>query len=448
MRITFLRPHLIDARSGDAMQPLAFAVLAGVTPPDIETDFFDERLEELPLEHSTDLVAITVETYTARRAYQIARHFRRRSIPVVMGGYHPTFLPEEALRFADAVVLGEAEDTWPQVVEDARRGRLQRIYRSTSQPSLTRRCFDRKLFAGKAYKFLVPVQYGCGCRFACDFCSIHSFYGSYTHQRPLNEVIAEIEALHTRHILFIDDNLLVDRQKVLQLCEALTPLRIKWGCQISIDAANDETLLKAMARSGCIMTFIGFESLNMENMHSMRKGWVHKQGSYREAIHKFHANGILIWGSFVFGYDHDTPDVFNLTAEFAIDAHLALVNFLTITPTPGTLLYQRLEKEARLLFPRWWLDSNYRYGQAVFRPAKMTPEQLTEGCLRARRMFYSYSSIFKRSWDSQCNSSSFESMLLYWATNLLYRREMTNKLGHRLGSSEPLSINELQTGNR
>ncbi len=438
MRITFLRPHMMHDRSGDAMEPLAFAVLAGLTPPDVELDFFDERLEDLPLDHVTDLVAITMTTYTARRCYQVASHFRKRGIQVVVGGYHPTFLPEEALNYADAVVVGDAEEVWSQVVEDARQRQLQRIYKSEKQPDLKSLRFDRSIFAGKRYKPLVPVQYGRGCHFACDFCSIRSFYGSHTRQRPLNELIAEIESLDAKYILFIDDNLFSERQKALVLFAAITPLKIKWTCQISIDVAYDDVLLDAMARSGCIAALIGFESLSADNLHTMRKSWAHKKGSYAEAIRKFQEHGILLWGSFVFGYDQDTLDTFDRTAEFAIASKMTLVNFAAITPVPGTTLYQRFQKEGRLLFERWWLDPAYQYGQAVFRPKNMTPEQLTEGCVRARNAFYSYSSIFKRALDWKCNSSSPDRIFFFWAANLLYKSEVSRKIGKILGDSEPL----------
>lgn len=442
MRITFLRPHIRDVRSEDAMEPLAFAVLAGLTPSDVELDFFDERLEDLPLDHPTDLVGITLSTYTARHSYQVANHFRRRGVPVVVGGYHPTFLPEEALHYADAVLVGDAEGAWPQVVEDARRGQLQRIYKADAHPSLEGRLFDRSIFAGKRYKPLVPVQYGYGCRFGCDFCSIHSFYGSTTRQRPLREVVAEIEALAARYVLFIDDNLLVDRQKMLDLLDAITPLKIQWTCQISIDVARDEILLKAMKRSGCIVVFIGFESLAAGNLRTMRKSWAFRGGSYEDAVNRLHENGIMVWGGFVFGYDHDTPDTFEATAEFAINSRLVLANFLTITPTPGTRLYQRLEGEGRLLLSRWWLDPAYGYGQAVFRPARMTPDQLTEGCLRARQHFYSHSSLFRRLLDPKCIGGTSKNILLCWGANLLYRRELPRKLGWPLGSGEPLLMPE------
>ncbi|MCK5646091.1 MAG: cobalamin-dependent protein, partial [Anaerolineales bacterium] len=203
MKITFIRPHITDVRSPTAMEPLVFAILAGLTPKDIELDFFDERVEPIPTDHDTDLIALTVDTYTARRAYQIATQYRTRGIPVVMGGHHPSFLPKEALVYADAVVIGDAEGVWAQLVRDAKQGRLQEIYKDTKQPSLEKLKFDRSIFNGKDYKLVVPVQYGRGCKYSCDFCSIHAFYGFHTRQRPVAEVVSEIEALNRKYFIFI-----------------------------------------------------------------------------------------------------------------------------------------------------------------------------------------------------------------------------------------------------
>ena len=185
MKITFIRPNLYDGRSSDAMHPLCFAILKRLTPPDVTTVFYDERLEDLPLDEPTDLVAMTVETYTARRAYQIAALYRSRGIPVVMGGYHPTFLPDESLQFADAVVVGDAEGIWPQVVEDARSGKLRRLYQQNEFPSLSGSDPDRSIFKGKRYAPLTLVQYGRGCKYNCNFCSIRAFYGNSLRQRPV-----------------------------------------------------------------------------------------------------------------------------------------------------------------------------------------------------------------------------------------------------------------------
>ena len=438
MKITFIRPHITDVRSSTAMEPLVFAILAALTPPDVELDFFDESLEPIPDDHATDLVALTVGTYTARRAYQIATQFRQRGIPVVMGGYHPTFLPEEALVYADAVVIGDAEGVWGQLVRDAQRGKLQRVYRQSKQPSLEGLKFDRSIFKGKRYKPIFPVQYGRGCRFTCDFCSIRAFYGSQTRQRPVAEVVAEIEALNRKYILFIDDNLFVNVPKTEELLQALIPLKIHWGSLVSIDIANNTQLLDLMAKSGCFGVSIGFESLSKENLRQMRKGWNLKHGDYGTAIRRLHDRGIMVLSTFLFGYDHDTVDTFDITAEFAIRSKFVQASFFALTPTPGSRLYSRLMAENRLIYDRWWLDPNYRFGQATFRPLGMTPDELPEGCRRARKIFYGYRSILKRAFDPAANSRNLRHLGFSLAINLIVKHDLTSNIERRLGANASL----------
>ncbi len=438
MRITFIRPHIMDVRSSTAMEPLVFAILASLTPSDIELDFFDERLEPIPGDHETDLVGLTADTYTARRAYQIARQYRKRGIPVVMGGYHPTFLPEEALAYSDSVVIGDAEGLWGRIVKDAQQGKLQRVYKDTKQPSLEGLKFDRSIFTGKDYKLVTPVQFGRGCRYACDFCSIHAFYGSHTRQRPVSEVIVEIEALDRKYIVFIDDNLFVDIPKTEELFRALIPLNIHWACQISIDIAENNLLMDLMAKSGCFCAMIGFETLSKENLKQMRKGWNIKHNNYENAIRKFRDRGIMVYASLVFGYDHDTEDTFDTTTEFIIQTKCAFANVNTLAPMPGSRLYNRLMKENRLIYERWWLEPSYQYGQAAYHPQQMTAGELTEGCLRARRIFHGYRSILKRAVDPLANSRNLTHLGLFLAVNLLARRELSYKLQHHLGADAPL----------
>ena len=385
MKITLIRPHLMDTRSSDAMEPLVFAILAGLTPPDVELAFFDERLEPIPDDHDTDLVALTVETYTARRAYQIATHFRQRGIPVVAGGYHPSFLPEEALTFADTVVVGDAEGVWERLVQDAQHGELQSVYKQPTQPSLKGVNFDRSVFENKRYKIVAPVQYSRGCRFACDFCSIHRFYGDQVRQRPVSEIVAEIEALDRRYLLFVDDNLFVDSSRLEELFRALIPLNIRWATQVSIDIASNRHLMDLMAKSGCFGALIGFETLHEDNLRMMKKRWNLRNGGYAAAIREFYDRGIMLCASFIFGYDHDTVDTFDITTDFAIQSRFALINVNMLAPMPGSSFYGRLRAEGRLICERWWLDPQYRYGEATFRPLKMTAEELSEGCRRVRK---------------------------------------------------------------
>jgi radical SAM superfamily enzyme YgiQ (UPF0313 family) len=433
MKITFLRPNMTAARAADAMQPLAFAVLAALTPPDVEVVLYDERVEPVDLHHSTDLVAMTVETYTARRAYHLADQFRQRGIPVVMGGYHPTFLPDEALEHADAVVIGDAEGVWRQVVQDAARRTLRPVYQQAQPPPLEHAAFDRRIFAGKRYAHLLPVQYGRGCRFACDFCSIHAFYGHSLRQRSIRDVIAEIEALDSKYIVLVDDNIFADTQHAAELFTALIPLNIRWACQVSIDVARDTRLLDLMAKSGCISALIGFETLNEANLRQMKKHWNVGHGDYATAIEQFHARGIMLYATFVFGYDHDTPEAFDRTVDFALRSRFFLANFNPLTPTPGAALYDRLQSEGRLLYDRWWLDPQFSYGQAIFEPRGMTADELTAGCFRARQQFNRYSAIARRALNWQANSRTLAQLGIYLAANWVSRREIYRKQGARLG---------------
>jgi radical SAM superfamily enzyme YgiQ (UPF0313 family) len=439
MKITFVRPNLYEGRSSDAMHPLCFAILRSLTPPDVTTAFYDERLEPIPLDQPTDLVAMTVETYTAGRAYQIATAYRRRGVPVVMGGYHPTFLPEETLQFADAVVVGDAEGVWPQVVEDAQRGQLQPLYHQDEFPALGGVMPDRSIFRGKRYAPVTLVQYGRGCKYNCNFCSIRAFYGTVLRQRPVAEVIEEIKRCRSRVIFLVDDNIFVDIPRAVELFEALIPLRIAWSCQVSIDIAHEPKLVRLMARSGCISALVGFESLNQDNLIQMRKVWNLKYHDYQTSIQVFRDAGIMIYGTFVFGYDHDTATSFDEAVSFAIRNKFYLANFNPLTPTPGADLYRQLQHEKRLIYERWWLDPNFRYGHATFYPRGMTAAELTAGCLRARLRFNTWASLWRRALAPRTNLRSPFRLGVYLLSNLISKREILSKQGRQLGSSAPLN---------
>jgi radical SAM superfamily enzyme YgiQ (UPF0313 family) len=429
--ITFLRPSLGEGFSADAMTPLAFAILKARTPPEIATTMVDERVEPLRMV-PTDLVAMTVETFTARRAYQIAAQYRQAGVPVVMGGHHPSMLPEESLQHADAVVVGDAEGAWEAVVADAATGRLQRLYRSKAGEGGAP-VYDRSIFAGRRYAPISLVQAGRGCRFACDFCSIHAFYGTYRSQRDPADIVAEMRTLPPRRLVFfVDDNLYWRRDAFVALMRALIPLRMRWCCQITIDVARDEALLDLMAQAGCALALIGFESLDRESLVQMRKKWNGVAGGYDEVVRRFHARGIMIYGTFVFGYDADTPASFDRAAAFARAQSLCIANFNPLTPMPGTGLYDRLKAEGRLIRDTWWLDPTYHYGEATFLPRGMSTDELSEGPMRARQAFYGWGSIAGRAvrgaplWRDPYKIGT---MLL---ANWISRREIVRKQGRPL----------------
>ena len=438
MRIRFIRPNLADVRATDAMQPLVFAILAALTPSDVELELVDERLEPIRFDDPVDLVAITVETFTARNAYQIAARFRRRKVPVVMGGFHPTMLPEESLAYADAVVVGDAEGLWPEVVRDAQLGTLRRVYTQHVQPSLAGLMPDRSIFAGRRYVPLPLVQFGRGCRFACDFCAIHAFYDTSVRCRPVAEVVTEIERLGARRVFFVDDNLIADATGAKALCEALAPLGVRWSCQVSIDVCHDVDLLKKMAHSGCEVALIGFESLDARNLQQMKKQWGLTHHDYGTSIQRLRDLGIMVYGTFVFGYDYDTVDSFAVALEFAQRHRFFLANFNPLTPMPGTHLYERLRLEGRLIYDRWWLASEFRYGQAVFHPRRMTAQELTDGCFRrGANSTGTVRSSVALGTGARIAAARVDWLVTCWET-MISRREIFRKQGLALGSDGPL----------
>jgi radical SAM superfamily enzyme YgiQ (UPF0313 family) len=432
MKVTLIRPNLGDYRSSDAMPPLAMGILAA-RAPHCDVTFYDEKAEAVPGDDRPDLAALSVETFTARRAYAIADAYRNRGVPVVMGGYHPTFLADEALEHADAVVIGDGEGSWERLLADFEAGRMQTRYSGGSDAPLDDFRIDRSIYRGKNYRPVDLVQYGRGCRYACDFCSIHTFYGTSLRVRPLEGLIAEIESFSTGRLLaFVDDNLYGRRSEFLALLDALTPLKRRWMSQISIDVARDEAVLDRLANSGCSFVLIGFESLNEDSLGQMHKSWNGVSGSYARVVRALHDRNIGVYGTFVFGYDADTKDSMERTLEFALESRLELANFNPLTPMPGSALYVRLLAEGRLLSPKWWIDPNYRYGEAIFEPRGMRPQELTDGVFEARRRFYGWRAIGRRVLQTDTAFSPFRAGLTTIA-NLVSRREIYKKQRRQLG---------------
>jgi radical SAM superfamily enzyme YgiQ (UPF0313 family) len=421
-------------KSSDVLQPLVFALLAALTPPDIETVLCDDRIEEIPFDEPTDLVAMTVETFSARRAYHIASQYRQRGVPVVMGGFHPTLMPQEALQHATTVVIGDAERIWLQLLADAKKGRLQPIYQAPPLTSPLKISFNREIFSGKSYPALDLVQWGRGCPHYCDFCAIHAMYGSHTCQRPIDDVIAEIDDLNGKFLFFVDDNMFVNRNRLIPLLEELASLHVRWSCQISLDVAQDDRLMTLLEKSGCQVVLMGFESLNRNNLRQMNKQWNLMKQDYVTAIKKIYEHGMMIYGTFVFGYDEDTTDSFERCLEFALRWKFFLANFNPLTPFPATPLYTRLRQEGRLISDPWWLDETYQYGHASFHPKKMTADELTQGCFNARKRFNAYTSLAQRALNFTVNLRSWSHTFLYFAVNAINRKAIYEKQGGYLGA--------------
>jgi len=444
-RLTFVHPCVgrrADSRRYVAtwrMQPIPVAMLAALTPADVERRFYDDRLEPIPFDEPTDLVAISVETYTAKRAYQIASSYRARGVPVVMGGFHATLHPDEVLRHAESVVVGEAESLFPEVIDDYRHGRPQRLYR---RPEEARRGSrppllvtpDRSIFTGKRYLRIGLVEFARGCRFKCDFCAVQSFFGATHAHRPVDRVIAEVQRVRRpgQMIFFIDDNIVSDLEAAKALMRALIPLRIRWVSQASINVAFDEEAMDLMRRSGCQGVLIGLESLEPQALSAMNKSFNLMRGGAPAALVNLRRHGLRVYGTFIFGYDTDSSETIAEAVRFARDEGLFIAAFNHITPFPGTPLYARLEREGRLLHRAWWLDPSYRYNMVPFQPRCMSPDELEQRCLAARRAFYSWPSIAQRAAHAANRSDAFM-LANFLVINAMHRGDVVARSGMPLG---------------
>jgi radical SAM superfamily enzyme YgiQ (UPF0313 family) len=416
------------------MEPLPAAAIAGSTPSDVQITFFDDRLETIPFDRPADAVAISLETYTAKRAYQIASEYRRRGVPVIFGGFHATLMPEEAARFGDAVVIGESESIWPEVIDDLRHGTLQKTYRSVSRPDLAHARYDRSVYAGKTYLPIGLVETGRGCKFPCEFCAIQKFFDRSYRRRPIDQILAELETLRysKKLFFFVDDNFAGDIRSSKELLKAIAPLNIRFITQMSINAAHDEEYLAILRHSGCAGVLIGFESLNALNLRMMNKRFNQMRGGYDVALANLRRHHIRIYATFVFGYENDTVASFDETVHFAIDQSFYIAAFNHLTPFPGTALYERLKEAGKLIYDAWWLDDRYRYNDVPFEPELLSKEEITRLCVESRRKFYSWRSIFRRILEPSNRSDGFM-FRNYFPINFMHRADVSKRNGYPLG---------------
>ncbi len=441
MKVTFIMPAIGKIpgkryiKSWQIMEPLPIMHMKALTPPDIETEFFDDRIELVDYDTRTDLVAISCETYTSRRAYHIAARFKERGIPVVMGGYHPTLMPEEVSQHADSLLVGNAEGVWATMLEHAKQGKLQKIYRGEPGYGVTPAIPDRSILKGKHYSRIGLVETGRGCCFNCEFCAISKYYDRCYHPRAIQRVVEDVANAGKDFYFFVDDNFVANQRYALDLCRALEPLKIQWSGQGSLTMARNRELLRAMRRSGCEVILIGFESLDETNLKQMNKQWMLGLGNRQELVQAIHDEGISIYSTFVFGNDNDTPESFDRALEFSIENRFFYSAFNHITPFPATPLYERLQRENRLLVDKWWLDPEYRYGTLPFHPKRMTYQEVTDRCAQARRDFYSYSSIFTRLFTLASRSFSPKMLIGYLASNWMVQREIDIRLNLPMGSN-------------
>ena len=375
--------------------PLTLTTLAALVPEDVDVEvkIYDETAEKIPLEIDAELIGITCITGTAPRCYAYADYFRKKGKTVFMGGVHPSMLPEEAAQHADVVFTGFSEQTFPQFIHDYANGNYRKFYHQNEDFTIVGRPTPRReLLNSKRYITTKTVEAIRGCCHTCTFCAYPAAFGRTVYKRPVKEVVAEIEALHTKHVTFPDVNLITDREYAIELFNALIPLKIIWLGLVTSSVGIDDELMAVFRKSGCKGLLIGFESITQESQQYIHKG-VNKPDSYVELMKKLHDNGILVQGCFAFGGDEEDESVFDRTVELIIKAKIDLPRFSILTPFPKTGYYNQLEQEGRIIERNWAM---YDVQHCVFQPKRMTKEQLEQGTDRAWRATYSTGNIMKR----------------------------------------------------
>ncbi|MGQ0811037.1 MAG: cobalamin-dependent protein [Nitrospiraceae bacterium] len=404
---------------------LSLPTIAAYTPESWHVDLVDEAVQDIDFDHPCEMVGLSIMTCYAPRAYEIAAEFRKRGRTVVMGGVHPTYCPDEALQHCDAIVCGEAEDLWPELMADYEAGAMKRAYKMGAFPSLDHYKSPRvELLSPDAYMTRQCSFTTRGCHFDCEFCSVSPFNGKTTRRRPVQEVVKELtqikqwirselveriknDSLWSAFVTglrirvgiedgtifaFVDDLHNSNRAYCRELWTALKPLKIKWGCQSTLFLGDDPDMVKLAAESGCVSVFVGMESLDEDSLEETNKPF-NRVKKFSDEIKLFHDNGIMVNPGIVFGFDNDDEAVFERAVEFLVKNQVELAYFNVLTPLPGTALYDRYNSAGRI-FDRDW--AKYDGKHVVFYPSRMTPEQLQEGFYWANHQFYSLPSIWRR----------------------------------------------------
>lgn len=410
MKILLISPAVCETRRTvkELMMPqLALYILEGLTPAEHEVKIVEEEVATINLEESCDLVGISCMTANAPRAYELANEFRNRGKTVVLGGVHPTILPEEALEHADSVVIGEAEGVWEDLLQDFAAGKLNKRYHNPL-PDLTRYVEkDFKKIIKKRLFSIVPIMTTRGCPYNCDFCCVTDLFGKTIRHIPIENVVKDIVNSGSKNFMFLDDNIIGHPKFAKELFRALIPLKIRWVGQASISFLKETELLQLAADSGCKILFIGLESVNETQQKKLKKSMKDNE-ELRLTIKNIKKMGILIHASMIFGFDSDTKKVFRETVKFLIKAKISTVSFNILTPYPGTKTHEELKRAGRLLTDNW---KYYDHNTVVFEPKNMTPLELQIGKILARTRFYRIFSFLSRL------MGNMTSPVLFTATN-------------------------------
>ena len=411
------------------MPQLALYILKGLTPAGHEVKIIEEEVDVIDPDEECDLVGISCMTANAPRAYEVAAEFRKRNKTVVMGGVHPTILPDEALQHADTVVMGEAEGVWEDLLLDFAAGKLKARYHNPT-PDLDR--YIEKDFSKIIRKRLfniVPIMTSRGCPYNCDFCCVTDLFGKKIRHAPVKNIVRDIVTSGAKNFMFLDDNIIGHPKYAKELFRALIPLKIRWVGQASMSLLKETELLELAAESGCKVLFFGLESVTEAPLKTMKKSLKDTE-DLRQTIKKIKKAGILIHASMIFGFDSDTPQVFKETVDFLIRNKISTVSFNILTPYPGTKTYNDLKLSGRLLTDNW---QYYDHNTVVFSPTNMSPLELQQGKTDARTRFYRRISFVKRL------LGNLNSPVLFTATNLGHMKQSRVERGRLAELKQELS---------
>jgi radical SAM superfamily enzyme YgiQ (UPF0313 family) len=384
---------------------VALRYLAAMVPSPHQVSVVEESVEELGFDDKVDLVGISVQTFSVERAYDIAAEYRKRGVTVVLGGIHVTALPDEAALHADAIVVGEAEETWPALLDDFQHKRLKSRYEASARPSLVKLPYPRfDLVDPRKYirpfgssMPLIPIQTGRGCSHDCDFCATTKFYGDKIRHRPIEDILAEIKRCGASTFFFVDDNLTADYKWAAEFFKAIKPLGIKFHCQMDTLLYHKPELVALAAESGCQHCYVGFESQDPQVLKSVNKRF-NQPEQYKEVFRVLKRHDIACYASFIVGFDNDTLEGVNYTVNFLIEQKAAFAAFFPLCPFPGTPLHQRMKEANRLFFDDWWLHKR-EMREKMNHVGIRYPDGQTPGYVltqQALQRFYSYSSIARR----------------------------------------------------
>ncbi|MFZ1982322.1 MAG: radical SAM protein [Smithella sp.] len=413
--------------------PIGLGIVAAATPPSWDVGLLDENWKPFSYQKA-DLVGITAFTASANRAYEIASIYRQQGVPVIIGGIHASMCPEEALRFADAVVVGEAEAVWPRVIADVDAGCLQQIYKGdwsdlSGIPSPRRDLFN------PGYMF-ASVQTSRGCPMDCEFCSVSAFNGRRYRRRPPGEVLAELETIKEKMIFFVDDNIIGygkdSREQALEIFKGMVKRKLNkwWFCQASLNFGDDDEVVSWASRAGCKMVFLGLEAEQVDALEEVHKQLNINRGVdyYSHAFRRINRAGIAVLGAFIFGMDGDTPDKLQQRADYMVNHDIDVMQTTVITPLPGTRVFDRYCKEQRLLYTDFHKDwDHYDMTEVIHKPGSMEPDQLYRKMIEINRKIYALPVLFHKASSTFRKTRSFTAMCFAFMSNMNYRRVAPRK---------------------